>query len=126
IKGDLIRLRSGIDETMQQAASKAGKPEVAAQIKALRGEYANTINDLQNNGIKALRDKDPDSVAKILLGKQNSVERAETLRGLIGKENMKPVEGGVFQNLLDQSIDPTSKDGAINPKTLAAKYNKIA
>jgi len=124
IKGDLIRLRSGIDETMQQAAQKAGKPEVAAQIKALRGEYAQTINDLQNNGIKALRDKNPDAVAKILLGKQNSVERAETLRSLIGKENMKPVEGGVFQNLMDQSID--SKTQELNPKTLAAKYNKIA
>lgn len=124
IKGDLIRLRSGIDETMQQAAQKSGKPEVASQIKALRGEYANTINDLQNNGIKALRDKNPDAVAKILLGKQNSVERAETLRGLIGKENMKPVEGGVFQNLMDQSIDPKTQE--LSPKTLAAKYGKIA
>ncbi len=114
IKGDLIQLRSAIDETMQKAAADAGKPQLADQIQALRDEYAQTSKQLTEQSIKTLRGKNPDAIADVLLNK-SSVHNVSNLRDLIGPQNMKAVEGGIFDRMLDRSVGP---DGEFNPKAL--------
>jgi hypothetical protein len=119
IRPDLIKIRSAIDETLQQAALDAGKPELSAQIKNLRAGYADTISKLQETAIKTLADKSPNSVADILLNKQRSIQNVKNLRSLIGPENMKQVEGSILGKLLQKS----ATSGEVNGKQLLRSFN---
>lgn len=117
IRPDLIKLRSGIDETLQQSAQTAGKPELAQQIQSLRSDYASTNQKLTQNAIKTLSSKNPDSIADVLLNK-TSVDNVGTLRSLIGPQNMKAVEGGLFDRMLQRS----TASGEFNPQTLKRTF----
>lgn len=121
-RGDLIQLRSAIDSTLEDSAEAAGKPEVADQIRDVRQQYATTKAQLETDAIKKLADKNPDSVARVLINGE-SAHNVSTLRNVIGADNMKAVEGSVFQDLLTRSSDPQSK--IINPKTLARNWGAV-
>jgi hypothetical protein len=120
IRPDLIKLRYAIDDTLQQAADNAGKSDLSDQIKSLRSQYAQTNAALEERAIKALADKNPNAVADVLLNKQ-SVHNVQTLRRLIGPENMKAVEGSV----LDKMIQDASKNGELAGRQLFRKFQSL-
>jgi hypothetical protein len=120
IRPDLIKLRYAIDDTLEQAADKAGNADLSDQIKTLRAQYAQTNAALEERAIKALADKSPNAVADVLLNKQ-SVHNVETLRRLIGPENMKSVEGSV----LDKMIQDSSQNGELQGRQLFRKFNSL-
>jgi hypothetical protein len=120
IKPDLIKVRYAIDDTFEQAADKAGNPDLSDQIKSLRSNYAQTKAALEERAIKALADKNPNAVADVLLNKQ-SVHNVQVLRRLIGPENMKAVEGSV----LDKMIQDSSKNGELAGRQLFRKFNSL-
>jgi len=120
IRPDLIKLRYAIDDTLEQAADKAGNADLSDQIKTLRSQYAQTNAALEERAIKALADKNPNAVADVLLNKQ-SVHSVQTLRRLIGPENMKAVEGSI----LDKMIQDASKNGELQGRQLFRKFNGL-
>jgi hypothetical protein len=120
IRPDLIKLRYAIDDTLEKAAEKAGNADLSDQIKSLRGEYAQTNAALEERAISTLRDKNPNAIADVLLGKQ-SVHSVNTLRRLIGPENMKAVEGSI----LDKMIQDASKNGELQGRQLFRRFNGL-
>jgi hypothetical protein len=120
IRPDLIRVRAAIDDTLEQAAEQAGNTDLSDQIKSLRSRYAQTNSMLEEQAIKALRDKNPNAVADVLLNKQ-SVHNVETLRRLIGPENMQAVEGSI----LDKMIQDSSTNGQLQGRQLFRKFNSL-
>jgi hypothetical protein len=121
IRPDLIKIRYAIDDTLEKAAGDADKPELSAQIKDLRGRYAQKIQLFQDKAIKALSDKSPNTVADILLSGRESIENVKTLRNLIGEENMKQVEGSI----LDRLIQRSTVGDEINAKGLRTQFYKM-
>ena len=67
-----------------------------------------------------LRDKNPNAIADVLLNKQ-SVHNVNTLRRLIGPDNMKIVEGSI----LDKMIQDASKNGELQGRQLFRKFNSL-
>jgi len=120
IRPDLIKVRYAIDDTLEQSAEKAGNTNLSDQIKSLRSEYAGTKGALEERAISALKDKNPNAIADVLLNKQ-SVHDVNTLRRLIGPENMKPVEGSI----LDSMIQKASKNGELQGRQLFRDFNKL-
>jgi hypothetical protein len=120
IRPDLIKLRYAIDDTLEQAADKAGNSELSDQIKSLRSEYAQTKSALEERAITVLKDKNPNAIADVLLNKQ-SVHNVNTLRRLIGPENMNAVEGSI----LDKMIHDSSKNGALQGRQLFRKFEGL-
>src|ERR1700730_9407645 len=120
IRPDLVKLRSAIDQTMQEAADQAGEPDVAAEMKNLRSAYANKIKAFNETAIQALRDKNPDAVADILMNK-SSVHNVSTLRNLIGSDSMKQVEGSLFDRLMTNA----SPGGELNGSSLKKAFYKL-
>jgi hypothetical protein len=120
IRPDLIKLRYAIDDTLQDAADKAGKPDLSDSIKSLRADYAQTNSMLEERAIAALKDKNPNAIADVLLNKQ-SVHDVNTLRRLIGPDNMQLVEGSV----LDKMIQDASKNGQLQGPQLFRKFNSL-
>jgi hypothetical protein len=120
LRRPLDTLRSAIDDTMEKTASDAQRPELAQQIKSVRADYAKNVNALDQTAIVALRDKNPNEVANILMNK-TSVHNINTLRSLIGPENMKPVQGSVLQNI----INFASKNGPLDGPMLLRKFNSL-
>ena len=120
IRSDLIKLRSSVDETMPAAAETSGSSEVAQQMKALRSGYAQKIQAFDESAIRYLRDKNPNEIASILLGKQ-SIHNVNTLRSLIGSQNMKQVEGSIFQNLFQRS----TVGGELNSLVLKKNFYRM-
>jgi predicted GNAT family acetyltransferase len=120
---DLLTLRNSIDETMEQSAREAQMPELANDMKNLRGQYAEKINLFNNNAIKQLGDKNPNAVADILLSGNQSIQNVKNLRNLIGEDNMRSVQGSVLAKL----VQGASKniDGTINAKTLLSSFEKM-
>jgi hypothetical protein len=121
VRTDLIHLRGALDDTMTNAAKQSGNPEVAQSMQNLRSAYATKVQAFDANAIKALADKNPDSVAGALLNKQ-SVFNVNTLRSLIGSGNMRPVEGSLLQRLVDNSS--AGPDG-FNPKSFVGSFNRL-
>ena len=120
IRPDLIKVRYAIDDTLENAAEKAGNSDLSDQIKSLRGEYAQTKGALEERAIVNLRDKNPNAIADVLLNKQ-SVHNVNTLRRLIGPDNMKVVEGSI----LDKMIQDASKNGELQGRQLFRKFNSL-
>jgi hypothetical protein len=120
IRPDLIKLRSAIDDTLEKAAGDANNPDLSDHIKSLRGKYAEAKNALDERAILALRDKNPNAVADVLLNK-TSVHNVNTLRRLIGPQNMKAVEGSI----LDKMIQDSSKNGELQGRQLYRKFNSL-
>src|ERR1700687_6502686 len=120
IRPDLIKVRYAIDDTLEKAAEKAGNTDLSDQIKSLRSEYAQTKGALEERAISALRDKNPNAIADVLLNKQ-SVHNVNTLRRLIGPDNMKVVEGSI----LDKMIQDASKNGELQGRQLFRKFNSL-
>jgi hypothetical protein len=120
IRPDFIKLRYAIDDTLEQAADKAGNADLSDQIKTLRSGYAQTNAALEERAIKALSDKNPNAIADVLLNKQ-SVHNVNTLRRLIGPDNMKTVEGSI----LDKMIQDASKNGELQGRQLFRKFNSL-
>jgi hypothetical protein len=120
IRLDFIKLRDAIDSTFEQAADKAGNSDLSDQIKSLRSNYAQSKTGLEESAITALREKNPNAVADILLGKQ-SVHDVNTLRRLIGPQNMKAVEGSI----LDKMIADASKNGELQGRQLFRRFNGL-
>lgn len=120
LRPDLIRLRGALDDTMTKAAADSSNPEVAQSMQNLRSSYAAKVQAFDSNAIKALADKSPDSVASALLNKQ-SVFNVNTLRSLIGPENMRPVEGSLLQRLVDNA----STSGEFNPNSFTTAFNRL-
>jgi hypothetical protein len=120
IRPDLIKLRYAIDDTLEGAADKAGNSDLSDQIKSLRSEYAQTKGALEERAIVALKDKNPNAIADVLLNKQ-SVHNVQTLRRLIGSENMNAVEGSI----LDKMIQDASKNGELQGRQLFRKFNSL-
>ncbi len=120
IRPDLIKLRYAIDDTLEKAADNAGNSDLSDQIKSLRGDYAQSKTALEERAITALRDKNPNAVADILLNKE-SVHNVNTLRRLIGPENMKAVEGSI----LDKMIADASKNGELQGRQLLRRFNGL-
>jgi hypothetical protein len=120
IRPDLIKVRYAIDDTLEQAADKAGNSDLSDQIKSLRSQYAQTNAALEERAIKALADKNPNAVADVLLNKQ-SVHNVQTLRRLIGPENMEAVEGSI----LDKMIQDASKNGQLQGRQVYRAFNKL-
>ena len=114
------KVRYAIDDTLEQAADKAGNSDLSDQIKTLRSQYAQTNAALEERAIKALADKNPNAVADVLMNKQ-SVHNVQTLRRLIGPENMKAVEGSV----LDKMIQDASKNGQLQGRQVYRAFNKL-
>ena len=120
LRRPLNDLRSAIDDTMEKAASDAQRPDLSQQIKTVRADYAKNVNALDQTAIVALRDKNPNEVANILMNK-TSVHNVNTLRSLIGPENMKPVQGSVLQNI----INFASKNDQLDGPMLLRKFNSM-
>jgi hypothetical protein len=120
IRLDFIKLRSALDDTLEKAAENAGNSDLSDQIKSLRSDYAQSKTGLEENAITALREKNPNAVADILLGKQ-SVHDVNTLRRLIGPQNMKAVEGSI----LDKMIADASKNGELQGRQLFRRFNGL-
>ncbi len=120
LRRPLNTLRSAIDDTMEQSAEKAGNTELSDQIKSLRSEYAQSHEALEERAIVNLREKNPNAIADVLLGKQ-SVHDVNTLRRLIGPENMKVVEG----SLLDKMMQDASKNGELQGRQLFRRFNGL-
>jgi hypothetical protein len=121
LRPDLIHLRGALDSTMSTAAEQSGNPEVAEGMKNLRSAYASKVQAFESNAIKSLADKSPDSVAGALLNKQ-SVFSVNTLRSIIGADNMRPVEGSLLQRLVDNASTGTE---GFNPKTFVGQFNRL-
>lgn len=122
LRRDLIRLRGALDETMTNAATQSGNPEVAQAMTNLRGAYASKVQAFESNAIKSLAGKNPDTVASALLNKQ-SVFNVNTLRSMIGPDNMKQVEGSLLQRLVDNAS--ANANGEFNPKSFASAFNRL-
>ena len=120
IRPDLIKVRYAIDDTLEQSAEKAGNTNLSDQIKSLRSDYAQTKGALEERAIVSLKDKNPNAIADVLLNKQ-SVHDVNTLRRLIGPENMKVVEGSI----LDKMIQDASKNGELQGRQLFRKFNSL-
>jgi hypothetical protein len=120
IRSDFIKLRSSIDDTLEKAAGDANNPDLSDQIKSLRGNYAQTKNALEERAIVALREKNPNAIADVLLNK-TSVHEVNTLRRLIGPQNMGAVEGSI----LDKMIQDASKNGELQGRQLYRKFNSL-
>jgi hypothetical protein len=120
IRPDLIKVRDAIDTTFEKAATDAGNSNLSDQIKSLRGQYAQTKGLLEERAIETLRDKNPNAVADVLRGKQ-SVHNVNTLRRLIGPENMTAVEGSI----LDKMIQNASKNGQLQGRQLFRAFNDL-
>lgn len=121
LRTDLIHLRGALDTTMTKAAENSGNPEVAEAMGNLRSAYATKVQAFESNAIKSLADKNPDSVAGVLLNKQ-SVFSVNTLRSIIGADNMRPVEGSLLQRLVDNAS--TSPEG-FNSKSFVGQFNRL-
>jgi hypothetical protein len=120
IRPDLIKVRYAIDDTFEKAAEKAGNADLSDQIKSLRGQYAQTNGLLEERAIETQRDKNPNARADVLRGKE-SVHDVNTLRRLIGPDNMKVVEG----SMLDSMIQKASKNGELQGRQLLRDFNKL-
>ena len=120
LRPDLIHLRGALDQTMTSAATESGNPEVAQGMQNLRGAYATKVQAFESSAIKSLAEKNPDTVAGALLNKQ-SVFNVNTLRSLIGTDNMRPVEGSLLQRLVDNA----STSGEFNPKSFVGSFNRL-
>src|SRR6267154_1104342 len=120
IRPDLIKVRYAIDDTLEQSAEKAGNTNLSDQIKSLRSNYAQTKGALEERAISTLRDKNPNAIADVLLNKQ-SVHNVNTLRRLIGPDNMRAVEGSI----LDKMIQDSSKNGELQGRQLLRKFNSL-
>jgi hypothetical protein len=122
-------LKSATGESLEQAATNAGQPEIANNLKILRADYADTITDLQDNTvIKALQNKDLDGVAKLLMSRDTVGDNVTTLRGLlnrIGSANMKNVEAEMYQQLLNKSSDFSSGNRDIDVQKFSENFYKI-
>lgn len=130
VRTDLIHLRASINQTMIDAAEKSGNEDVSNAMKSMRDVYATKVSAFDTSAIKALKDKNPDAVADILLRK-GSVVNINNLRSLIGDENMKPVEGQLLKKLIDDSSTSgvskagASVEGEFNPGVFVQKFNKL-
>jgi hypothetical protein len=120
LRPDLIRLRGAVDDTMSKAAADSGNADVAQSMANLRSAYASKIQAFESNAIKSLAGNSPDSVANALLNKQ-SVFNVNTLRSIIGADNMRPVEGSLLQRLVDNA----STSGEFNPKSFVSSFNRL-
>jgi hypothetical protein len=132
-KWQWISMRSAMDETMEQAATAAGHPEISKSMELLRSNYADATNALEKNSvIKALRTKDYDSVADVLMRGGSTESNYETLRKLLisggedGKSTLADVERSLFLRLVDKSTTVTA-DGTrqVNPNTLANQFYSL-
>jgi hypothetical protein len=120
IRSDFIKLRSSIDDTLEKAAGDANNPDLSDHIKSLRSSYAQTKNALEERAIVALREKNPNAIADVLLNK-TSVHDVNTLRRLIGPQNMGAVEGSI----LDKMIQDASQNGELQGRQLYRRFNKL-
>lgn len=113
-------------DSLTQAAEDAKQPDLAKNLRDLRSDYHDTITNLEKNSvISAIRNKDLDGVAKILMSRNTIGDNVTTLRGLldrIGSTHMQDVESEIFRQLADKATDAT---GEVDFEKLAGNYLKI-
>jgi hypothetical protein len=113
-------------DSLTQAAEDAKQPGLAKNLRDLRSDYHDTITNLEKNSvISAIRNKDLDGVAKILMSRNTLGDNVTTLRGLldrIGSTHMQDVESEMFRQLADKATDAT---GEVDFEKLAGNYLKI-
>lgn len=124
----LISLRSGIDQSMEEAFDEAGLPDASAKLKNLRNTYATSVQTLEDNAvIKAIRDKDPDSVVNILMTR-SSAANMEALEGALKNHSylVNDVRSSLFASLLkkSQAVDEAGSLG-VDAKTLFKNFENI-
>ena len=129
LKRVLINLKGAVGESLENAAEGAGQTGLADDLKALRTDYANTIDKLQDNSvIQAIRNRDLDGVAKLLMSRNTIGDNVTTLRSLldrINSRNMVAVETEMFNKVLDDSADFSSGKRKIDFDKFMKNYFKI-
>lgn len=129
IRGDLINLRGAMDNTIQQSVDKAGVPDVAKDLQNLRNAYATKIKAFDASAIKTLAEKNPDSIVPILM-RGEKIFNADTLRSLIGEQNMKPVQGQLLREMIDNAYSTVTKSGGteqqFNPRVFVKNFENLS
>jgi hypothetical protein len=129
LKRVYTNLKLAVGDSMAEGAEDAGQPQLAENLRNLRTDYATTIQQLQDNAvIRALRNKDLDGVAKLLMSRDTIGDNVTTLRTLldrIGSTHMDDVENEIFNHLIDKSADFSSGIPDVDADKLAANFFKI-
>jgi len=129
LKRVLNSLKSAVGESFEQAAAEANQPELANDLKALRADYHDTISQLQDNSIiRAIRNKDLDGVAKVMMSRDTIGDNVTTLRNLlnrIGSKNMVGVENEMFEQLMNKAADFSSGKRVVDFDKFAGNFFKI-
>jgi hypothetical protein len=122
-------LKSAVGQSLEKAATDGGAPEIAKGLSDMRADYGETIGKLQDNSvIAALRRKDLDGVAKLMMSRDTVGDNVQTLRGLlarVGSKNMSGVEGEMYEQLLNKSSDFTSGTRNLDFDKFTANFFKI-
>lgn len=118
-----ISIRNSLDQTIQKALGDAGLSQSAKELSDLRSVYADQIESFESNVIQRLSEGHPNAVADVLLNKE-SVFNVNLLRhvlGIIGPENMQPVEGQLLKRLIERA----TTDGEFQPKSFVRNFNNL-
>jgi hypothetical protein len=122
-------LKAAVGQSLEDAATKGGAPDIAKGLSDMRTDYGVTIGKLQDNSvISALRNKDLDGVAKLLMSRDTVGDNVQTLRGLlarVGSTNMAGVESEMYEQLLNKSSDFTSGTRNLDFDKFTANFFKI-
>jgi len=122
-------LKLAVGDSLAEGAEAADQPQLAKNLRDLRADYASTISDLQDNSVvRALRNKDLDGVAKLLMSRDTIGDNVTTLRNLldrIGSTHMDDVQNEIFNHVLDKASDMSSGVRDVDPDKLAANFFKI-
>jgi hypothetical protein len=120
VRTDLINIRGAIDQTMEDAAADTGHASVASDMKALRETYATQTKAFEDHAVEMLSDKNPNTVADVLINKHN-IDSVNALRSLIQPKNMQKVEGSLLRSLVDRA----STTGEFDPAAFVKRFNGL-
>jgi hypothetical protein len=122
-------LKAAVGQSLEDAATKGGAPDIAKGLSDMRTDYGETIGKLQDNSvISALRNKDLDGVAKLLMSRDTIGDNVQTLRGLldrVGSTNMVGVEHEIYEQLLNKSSDFSSGTRNLDFDKFTGNFFKI-
>lgn len=119
----LKQLLPSIDDTIGKLAEQSGDANAVKDYDALRANYRDKINLYDLPVIKNLQEGKLDDAAKEFLSKSNQAQyKTESLRTLLGNEEMDKFSHKVFQTMLGDAVDQT---GNFNAANLMRSWEKI-
>src|ERR1035441_9153916 len=119
----LKQLLPSIDDTIGELAKKSGDADATTDYSNLRADYRGKVGLYDLPVIKNLQDGKVDDAAKEFLSKANQAQyKTESLRTLLGDDEMAKFSHNVFDTMLKGATD---RFGHFNPADLMRDWNKV-